>query len=1202
MFKNVRKEEITIPAQMSYLTQVRDFIERIGKKFRFDDKIINSFKLVVDEACTNIIRHGYRDIKNGEITIKAIIRRLSLTIIIIDQGISYDPRQANTPDLDKYIKIGKKGGLGILMMRKLMDDMQYAVTERGNELRLTKFRDQTHEPLLLEKWNALNLKAKYSILASIIFTIIALLFFVPIYYNTEKNIRNDIYTLSATAGEALAANIVDDVLAENSAILFEKAYKVRASHPTFIYEVFIVDADSSLLAWSNPEKIYPFKKLAFKPVAEKPDTVQRAVLSTYQVNDTLKVKDLSIPVKMTNGLQLGEVHVWVNEKTIEDLVFNKKLRLIIILIIILIAGYVPIFFLIHRILQPFHSLAEWVRQVVHGKVDQDEIDIDASDEIGEIAQAFNEMTNKFREAQVTLVEQQKLQKELQVAQEIQQMLLPSDFPKVEGYDIASYYEAAKEVGGDLFDFVEVDDDTIGICVADVSGKGVPGSMIMTMIRTALRLEARGNKNPADVLARVNEFVVDDMKRGMFVTMFYVVLDSRNREIHFASAGHNPMILYRNSTKQTYYLNPPGFPVGIQLPDPHLFRRTITSESIRLREDDILVLYTDGVTEAMNRKRELYREERFLDSIRRNAHLSVVEFIKTINKELKEFTGGAPQNDDITVVAIREKMMPSEVIIRTQQELKKLIDSGMKVKDALAKLKVSPAHYYRYKNIIESKGLNALKEFLSVMDDPIEKKHLSIEVKTKIYDIVRKHPEFGPKLIAYELRRDEYGNIKVDPDRIYDELVRMRLNTETLRRRWIEKGGTRPLKQPGTPLLTLDGQVILNFESSAQVVAQRMGKTIATPAPAEERAHKPLKRSIQLVSEESEKKATEEQAEKTAEEASEKEAPPPAAETAAPETVEAAKTDDADEARVETPLSEKAESEEVSEEIVEDELVEKTEESSTKKETIAGTVEQSESATSELAEAESGLEKEPGVEEAAPAEIKEDQEQAKEPAAEAKKDQTPEETAIASEMKKIEDTSAFLQSPGPAEPESAGKELIGNAYSAAELRKMMADKYESDRAEEFFRLVKDDYNQIIELLDSAVKSDHLPNVINKINILLKIIKTHPMLKKDEMQAIRQLFVEMHSLFSFYKLRFDELDREEILQGVKVILNYFKNNNIFASYDKLIETINAVGIMNFQLIRAYQQKQVSADNPLQRLREQLKNKKIISDDAIVGHRTK
>lgn len=1235
MFKNVRKEEITIPAQMSYLTQVRDFIERIGKKYKFDDKIINSFKLVVDEACTNIIRHGYRDIKNGEITLKAIIRRLSLTIIIIDQGTSYDPRQANTPDLDKYIKIGKKGGLGILMMRKLMDDMQYAVTERGNELRLTKFREKTHEPALLEKWNALNLKTKYSIVASIIFTIIAFLFFVPIYYNTESSIKNNIYTLSATAGEALAANIVDDLLAENSAILFEKAYKVRESHLSFIQEVFVTDTAKTILAWSRPEVIYPFKKIQFnKLLTQQPDTIQNAVRLPYVVNDTLTVSDLTIPVTMANGQQLGEVHVWVNENTLDDLVQHRKIRLIIYLIIILIVGYIPIFLLIHKILEPFHSLADWVRQVVHGKVDQDEIDIDASDEIGEIAQAFNEMTNKFREAQVTLVEQQKLQKELQVAQEIQQMLLPSDFPKVEGYDIASYYEAAKEVGGDLFDFVEVDDDTIGICVADVSGKGVPGSMIMTMIRTALRLEARGNKNPADVLARVNEFVVDDMKRGMFVTMFYVVLDSRNREIHFASAGHNPMILYRNSTKQTYYLNPPGFPVGIQLPDPDLFKRTIKSESIRLREDDILVLYTDGVTEAMNRKRELFREERFLDSIRRNAHLSVAEFIKTINKELKEFTGGAPQNDDITVVAIREKMMPSEVIIKTQQELKKLIDSGMKVKDALQKLKVSPAHYYRYKNIIESKGMSALKEFLSVMDDPIEKKHLSIEVKTKIYDIVRKHPEFGPKLIAYELRKDEYGNIKVDPDRIYDELVRMRLNTEELRRRWIEKGGTRPLKQPGTPLLTLDGQVILDFESSAQVIAKRRGTTITpTPeTPVEE--EKPLRKAIQIVSSEEPKEEVAEAEEEKAPVESEisetiEEAPPeekekpeekePELEEQMQEEVEEAEAEKAsEESKISETIEEalpeeQGKSEEIEpelEEPVQEEVEEEAEEPAVEEtpapveETLLSE-EQPEAETPEVESEQEAVEQttspEATVKEELPAEVEEpaDEEETETFDVETLVEkEEPTEIDLLPELEKMEDPSDILLTPGEEEPVSAGKELIGSAYSAAELRKIMMDKYEGQKAEEFFRLVKDDYDQILQLLTEATNNGHLSKAINKVNILLKIIKTHPMLSNSDMQAVKQLFVEMHNLFSLYKLHFEELETEEIVKGIKDILNYLKNNNIFNSYDKLIESINAVGIMNFQLSRSFKKKQISADNPLSRLKEQLKNKKIISDDAILG----
>jgi len=186
MFKNVRKEEITIPAQMSYLVQVREFIEHIGKKYKFDDKTVNSFKLVIDEACTNIIRHGYRDIKNGEITIKAIVRRLSLTILIIDQGKSYDPRQANTPDLAKYVNIGKKGGLGILMMRKLMDDIQYSITERGNEFRLTKYREKVHESRFAQWWNNQTLRTKYSIYASILLTII-MNFNCPIAVSTSLN-------------------------------------------------------------------------------------------------------------------------------------------------------------------------------------------------------------------------------------------------------------------------------------------------------------------------------------------------------------------------------------------------------------------------------------------------------------------------------------------------------------------------------------------------------------------------------------------------------------------------------------------------------------------------------------------------------------------------------------------------------------------------------------------------------------------------------------------------------------------------------------------------------------------------------------------------------------------------------------------------------------------------------------------------------
>jgi len=821
MFKNVKKEEITIPAQMSYLIQVRDFIEHIGKRYKFDDKIINSFKLVIDEACTNIIRHGYRDIKNGEITIKAIIRRLSLTIIIVDQGQSYDPRQANTPDLAKYVSIGKRGGLGIMMMRKLMDDLQYSVTERGNEFRLTKYREASHETLWGRYWNALNLKTKYSIFAVIIFTVITLIIFLPIYWNAENTVKENAIGRAVSGSQSLAGNVVDDMLAENSVLVFEKAYTLYQSNPEIISEVFVVNDSNQIEGWGDTSKTYLAQTYQIPPQATLVDTTRNTKIYFYTQGDSLALYDLQTDILLGGDVILGQVHVLVKRQTIDKLVGQKKLHLILFLVLILIIGYIPLFFLIHKLLSPFHSLAEWVREVVHGKVDQDEIDIDASDEIGEIAQAFNEMTNKFREAQVTLIEQEKLQKELQVAQQIQQMLLPSDFPKVEGYDISSYYEAAKEVGGDLFDFVEIDDDSVGIIVADVSGKGVPGSLIMTMIRTALRLESRGNRNPADVLARVNQFVAGDMKRGMFVTMFYVVLDSRKRMIHYASAGHNPMILYRGSTKQTYYLNPTGFPVGIQLPDLNLFAKTIQSDSIRLKEDDILVLYTDGITEAMNAKRELYHEERFLDAIRRNAHLDVGEFVKSINGDLKSFTGGAPQNDDITFVAIKEKMRSGEVKYKVLEEMFHRIEKGMKVKDALEQFRITSGQYYTYKEIISRKGMKGLRDYFEGKDT-VEKKHISLEVKTKIFDIIRKHPDYGPNLISYELRSETYGHVRMDPDRIYNELIKLRLNTQKLRERYLQKGGKSHIKQPGTPLLTLDGNVIINFESSEQEIAKRRG--------------------------------------------------------------------------------------------------------------------------------------------------------------------------------------------------------------------------------------------------------------------------------------------------------------------------------------------------------------------------------------------
>ncbi len=813
MFKNVSKEEIIIPAQMSQLNRVRDFIEQIGKKYKFSHKIINSFKLVVDEACTNIIRHGYQDIEDGQIIIRAIVRRMSLTMVIIDQGRSFDPRQVKNPDLNKYIQIGKKGGLGIFMMRKLMDDIKYNITEHGNELRLTKMREEQVQSKILELWDSLTLRTKFFLVTSLAVTAIALGIFFFLLSKVSRDVHRQVFVESAALTRNFAELCWEALDEDQDLVLFQTAKSIKDSRPKLIAQTLVLDSTFIVKA------LYP---IVYELLSTRMELSRQPLVLT--LNGVRILKNTSpdsiaffaiSPVQLTemDPAPLGYAVVTIQRRFILNSILQTRRRLILGLLLFLVMSYGGIFVLVRLITEPFHKLAEWVRQVGRGSVDEDEIDFDSRDELGEIAQAFNEMTTKFREVQYNLIEQQRLQKELQVAQEIQQMLLPDDFPDVVGYDIASYYQAAKEVGGDLFDFVEVDENSIGICVADVSGKGVPGSLVMTMIRTALRLEARGNKNPAEVLTRVNAFVTDDIRRGMFVTMFYVILDSRERMVSFASAGHNPMILYRGKTRETFYLNPSGFPVGITLPDIRLFAERIQADRIRLHPDDILVLYTDGITEAMNPKRELYGEERFLAAIRKYGHLDVVEFVKRVKEDILDFTGGFEQNDDITLVAIKENMTAVDVKVQMFKDLFESVktDNGKTVAQACKNAGISPTTYYRYKKIYEIGGYEYLREMLHGYTN-LSAKHLSIEVKTKIYDIIQKHPEYGAKRISSLLNTEAYGYTRVPYRLIYEELKRAKLNTKERRIQFVKRGGKRRLKPPGTPLLTLDGEVMVGYRT------------------------------------------------------------------------------------------------------------------------------------------------------------------------------------------------------------------------------------------------------------------------------------------------------------------------------------------------------------------------------------------------------
>ncbi|MDZ7271757.1 MAG: SpoIIE family protein phosphatase [candidate division KSB1 bacterium] len=813
MLRTPIKEQLVVPAHIDYLADIRDFVAKIGQKYGFSKQVINAFKLSIDEATTNIIKHAYRDWE-GSITVRAIVKRNSLTFVLIDQGKYFDPRRVQPPDLKRYVSIGKKGGLGIFIMRRLLDSIDYRKTEEGNELRLTKRREPVRARRLHLPTLSLSLKARYSAIACAAVTLIVTAGYLYFYSQEDDNALREVLGRGVPMAQTLTTSIAGDIKGEEidfttEVSAGEKIQSTVSKFPELVVECFMVDSAGTVRAASVSS---PLLYTQFAPPARLRRVDENTVIFAWEGQEVI---DISYPLHaQETGKVVGYTHLWLRKKVADSLAASRRAESLRLALIVLAIGVVGTFLLVYVVLNPFRKLAQWVRTLGHEEV-EDELDIDASTELGEIAQAFSDITTKLRESQKNLAEQERLRKEMQVAQEIQRTLLPTELPKIEGFSVATFYEAAKEVGGDYFDFVEVDRDTLGIAVADVSGKGVPGSLVMTMIRTALRTEARGVYSAAEVLARVNDFVINDMKKGMFVTVFYAILDSKRRRINYASAGHNPMILYRGATRKTYYLNPQGFPIGIALPEKDLFRRTIQSDTIRLAPDDILILYTDGITEAMNPQREMFGDERLLQVVRDYSHLPVDAFVEQLKNELHSFTEGNPQSDDITLVAIKEQASAESIELERAKRAYRLLEAGRSLRDACAEAGISIYAMSKYRRLFEERGVEAVEVDASVL--PVEARHLSIEEKTKIYDIIREHPEYGAKRIAEELATEKYGFESIPEAAIYEELVRSRLNTRQLREAFVARRGTaRRMKPPGTPLLTLDGRVIIEKPQPLEV--------------------------------------------------------------------------------------------------------------------------------------------------------------------------------------------------------------------------------------------------------------------------------------------------------------------------------------------------------------------------------------------------
>lgn len=248
-------------------------------------------------------------------------------------------------------------------------------------------------------------------------------------------------------------------------------------------------------------------------------------------------------------------------------------------------------------------------------------------------------------------EKKRLDHDLEIAQDIQRLLLPSEAPVFEGFEISGINIPARHVSGDYFDYIKVDDERLGVAIADVSGKGVPASIIMAICRSVLRSQAAGNPSPADVLQKVNRQIYPDIKEDMFISMAYVILDHARNTILLSRAGHDAPLLYRRATESVTNVKPPGMVVGID--SGSVFDRITSDFALSLERDDCLLLYTDGVTEALDANGDEFGPDRMIRCVRASAPKGAPAMITHLIDELRSFVGAQPQNDDITLIAIRK---------------------------------------------------------------------------------------------------------------------------------------------------------------------------------------------------------------------------------------------------------------------------------------------------------------------------------------------------------------------------------------------------------------------------------------------------------------------------------------------------------------------------------------------------------------------
>jgi serine phosphatase RsbU (regulator of sigma subunit)/anti-sigma regulatory factor (Ser/Thr protein kinase) len=652
MFRRPIKEiDAEFIAEEKYLESIQRTVREACVAAGMSRKDITAVQLAIEEGATNIIRHAYL-YEKGTIRLRIVIYKKLIVFSLMDTGRSFEPDGVGRIDLKRLVASGRKGGLGFYMIQKIMDSVEYISAADYNELRMIKRFRPFHpdsRPLLRR---LLTLRVKFSVWTFIIVTIII----GGSFYYIDRRTSRQLYEHLDDTVRSLATTVADQaagyIINHRSDVEFDELIVsyLRANPELKL----IVLTDSAGLVLAHSEDIRNIRKPYRLPRFVEVPKIERLF---YHRDRERRLNYLALPIKVGERI-LGAVHVTYSTAQVGELLAQARMKTGILTLVLLLIGVLGIYLLSNYFVEPIVKITRRVRRFASGDLET-ELPLEGAEEFFEISKAFNEMITRLRRDQKNIVAREKLAKEIEVISQIQKALLPRRLPTVPGLEIDAFYRAASTVGGDLYDVFQINPERFCLTVADVSGKGVPASLVMSMLRTVIQIQAAGAVSAKETLVKVNNYLKENIPPGMFITVLLVIYNSTSREIKFVSAGHNPLLLYQAATGTVSRINPAGMPLGMPTTLGPSFEERLEEVSLVLEEGDAFFIYTDGITEATNRDGQQFGldrlEELFSEEITKASSDEISSVSKTLVNRLDDFSGFAKPADDVTFIIARARV-------------------------------------------------------------------------------------------------------------------------------------------------------------------------------------------------------------------------------------------------------------------------------------------------------------------------------------------------------------------------------------------------------------------------------------------------------------------------------------------------------------------------------------------------------------------